>query len=78
MIQWSSGRSSFPLRLVDWVEEIQHISSQFGVLFHHILGEANAVADHLAKVGVFGSSVNFYVQFLFLWPKHSLFYDLNH
>lgn len=50
-IQWGSGRSKWPWRLADWVEEIHYISSHLNCTFHHILGEANKTADLLAREG---------------------------
>ena len=41
------------------MEEVQDISRRLGASFHHILREANAVADSLAREGVFRSSVSF-------------------
>lgn len=32
----------------DWVEEAQSISNQMGCSFHHVLREANGIADGLA------------------------------
>lgn len=58
-IQWGSWKISHPWRLTNWVEEAQDISSQHEASFHHILREANATADGLAKDGVFRDSVSF-------------------
>ena len=59
VIQWCSGKSFFPWRLADWVEEVQDISIHLGTCFNHILRGANVMADALAKEGVFLSSLNF-------------------
>lgn len=38
---------------------MQDISSQLDTSFHHILQEANDIADDLAKGGVFRDSISF-------------------
>ena len=58
VIQWCSGKSSFPWSLADWVK-VQDISIHLGACFNHILKGANVMADALAKEGVFLSSLNF-------------------
>ena len=57
-IQWCSGSSSYPWRLVDWVEEVQDISRRLRATFNHILRGANIVADSLAR-GVFSFTLSF-------------------
>lgn len=57
-IQWGSGKSSYPWRLVDWMEEVQDISHQDAQL-HHILREANVTTDSLAKEGVLHTFLSF-------------------
>lgn len=52
-IQWCLGKSPFPWRLADLVEEVQDILSQLRASFNHILCEANNMADGLAWEGVF-------------------------
>lgn len=42
-------------------EEVQDISNQLAASFHHILREANDMADGLAKEVVIRVSVSFYV-----------------
>lgn len=37
ILQWGTGKTADPLRLADWVEEVQEISRQLGTSFHHIL-----------------------------------------
>ena len=46
-------------RLANWVEEVQDISKRWGASFHHIVREANVVADSLAREGGFRSSIYF-------------------
>eukprot|EP00268_Persea_americana_P065083 TRINITY_DN8639_c3_g1_i2.p1 TRINITY_DN8639_c3_g1~~TRINITY_DN8639_c3_g1_i2.p1 ORF type:complete len:108 (+),score=32.29 TRINITY_DN8639_c3_g1_i2:64-387(+) len=58
-IQWGSWRDIHPWRLVDWVEEVQDLSRHMNAYFHHILRQANALADGLAREGVFRSFVSF-------------------
>lgn len=41
-IQWGSGKLKCPWRLVDWVEEIHHITAQLKYIF---LRDANNAAD---------------------------------
>ena len=43
------------------MEEVQDISSLLGASFHHILREANTIADGLAREGVFRTSISFNV-----------------
>lgn len=40
--------------------EIQDIFRQMGASFHHVLSEADVMADGLAKEGVLCSSITFY------------------
>ena len=44
--------SLFILGIAGWVEEVQELSRQLGASFHHILKEANSMADGLAREGV--------------------------
>lgn len=37
ILKWGSGKTFDPLRLEDWVEEVQEISRQLGTSLHHIL-----------------------------------------
>ena len=46
-IQWGSGETSIPWRLLDWMEEVQDISRCLSAFFHHILPEANVMVDAL-------------------------------
>lgn len=46
---------------MDWIEEVQDISSLLEATFHHVLREANSEADTLAKEAVFLTSMMFYV-----------------
>ena len=57
-IQWGFGKSSFPWRLADWVEEIQDILRQLGAPFSHVLREAYAITNALAKEGGLRSSIS--------------------
>ena len=41
------------------MEEVQDISKQLGATFHHVLREANILADDLTKEGVIQSSISF-------------------
>lgn len=50
-ILWGSWRCTYPWKFADWVEEIHQISSHLGCSFYHILREANAIADCLAREG---------------------------
>ena len=68
-VQWGSGEAIHPWRLADWVEEVQVISSLLDASFHHILREANTMADGLAREGVFHTSSSFDVYvFLGVFP----------
>ena len=58
VIQWCSGSSSYPWRLADWAE-VQDISRRLGATFNHILRGANALANSLAREGVFNSTLSF-------------------
>ena len=58
-IYCGSGKISHSWRLVDWVEEVQDISPQLDPSFHHIIREANDMADDLTREGVFRDSVSF-------------------
>lgn len=55
-----SRKTSFPRRSSDWVGEIQDIFRKMGASVHHVLSEANVMADGLAKEGVLCSSITFY------------------
>ena len=57
--QWTSGKAVYPWRTVDWVEEVQDISKKMGASFHHILREANSMADGLEREGVSRPSIVF-------------------
>lgn len=35
VIQWGSGKDSYPWRLVDWAEEVRYIYSQLNCIFIH-------------------------------------------
>lgn len=50
-VQWGYGKSRYPWRLANSVEEVHHISAQLNCCFHHILREANYIANHLAREG---------------------------
>ncbi|RWR95161.1 hypothetical protein CKAN_02449000 [Cinnamomum micranthum f. kanehirae] len=44
---WAYGKAVYPWQIVDWVEEVQDISKKMGAYLHHILREANSMADGL-------------------------------
>lgn len=67
ILSWRSGKTSFPQRLGDQVEEVQDVSSQLGALFHHVLRKANSEEDILAKKGFFCSSVLYHLMFSFFF-----------
>lgn len=46
---------------------MQDISRQLGALFHHILREANVIANGLPKGGVFLVTVSFDVWYVFFF-----------
>ena len=58
-IQWGSGKTMYPWRLTDWVEEVLDISSQLQASFLHILREANVIADGFAKEGLTRETIFF-------------------
>lgn len=67
-IQWGLGKSTCPWKFADWVKEVHQISSKLGCSFHHILREANAIADRIAREGAFNL---FSIVFFFLLPVSS-------
>lgn len=58
-----TGKSTCLWHVVDWVEEVHHISQQLQCTFNHVLREANDLADCLAR----GSFIlNFCLELLYL------------
>ena len=51
----------YPWRLADWVEEVLDISNRLHASFHHILREANVIADGFTKEGLTRVSIFFYI-----------------
>ena len=58
-IQWGLGKTMYPWRLAEWVEEVLDISNQLHASFHHILSEANVIADGRAKEGLTRETIFF-------------------
>lgn len=50
-IQWSVGKTRYPWKVAEWAEVIHQISAQLRCSFHHILQEANAMADQPSYQG---------------------------
>lgn len=46
---WGSSKRESPWHLSNWVEEIHFISACSSLSFHHVVPDANSVADALAR-----------------------------
>lgn len=68
-IQWSLGKTRYPWKVAEWAEVIHQISAQLRCSFHHILQEANAMADQPSYQG---RSLQL-IFFFFVWHVFSFF-----